>query len=93
MKASPVQHYNARMISTRVLYYVICNHSAAMNVITSDTIIVPLTPWWEALLNALWITALVLCILFFSMMILSIIFRQEEENSTKIEIISWKTAR
>ena len=71
----------------RVLY-VICNYSAAMNGITSDTIIVPLMPWWEATLNALWITALVLCILSFTLMVLTIIFRHMDDNSTKIEIVS-----
>ncbi len=50
-----------REASHRILY-VVCNYSAAMNGISSNTVLVPVTPWWQILLTTLEVIAIILVI-------------------------------
>lgn len=49
--------------------YVICNYSAVMNSMSSNTKIVDLTPWWKLTLNVLVITFCVLTLIMVGLLI------------------------
>ncbi|MCD8307024.1 MAG: glycosyl hydrolase, partial [Clostridia bacterium] len=48
--------------ATHRILYVVCNFSAAMNGYSSNTKLIPVTPWWQSLLLALEIIGIVLVV-------------------------------
>ncbi|MCD8295887.1 MAG: glycoside hydrolase family 3 C-terminal domain-containing protein [Clostridia bacterium] len=48
--------------ATHRILYVVCNFSAAMNGYSSNTKLVPVTPWWQILLTTLEVIAIVLTV-------------------------------
>ncbi|MCD8295884.1 MAG: hypothetical protein LUE27_11690 [Clostridia bacterium] len=48
--------------ATHRILYVVCNYSAVMNGISSNTVLVSITPWWQILLTTLEVIAIVLTI-------------------------------
>ncbi len=60
-KSSP-RFANMMREATHRILYVVCNYSAAMNGISSNTVLVPVTPWWQILLTTLEVIAIILVI-------------------------------